>query len=701
MIIPEKELPVEEASEDVYDWKQHYWLAQPFMSKDFGEEVFRRFGKHATQWDTHTPVGEAVWTAYRVYHGLVGMPNGMQISSPVVSLMETGEFGEFLSLTVNQYRSLVRHKIAMITSERIAWDPQASTSDSSSAKQVTLCRNLLDYMSRAKLFEQKFADQMEMSEVTGSGFLPIGWDARAGFNGEGDVWAEVKAPWEVCHEKVRDYETCTWWIFTRMESRFDWIAHFADADPEKAKRISELDIDKRLTVGVRTSTAEDENEDRIPVLYVYANATKACPKGRLAVYAAEDIPLIDGPMPYGPYSPITRLCGGEYLGTSIPIANSWSLLPIQEAVNAAWSAIVTRLDLGAVPDITAPDGTEFEQGSFGGANLIKTTPGLEKPELLDLLQIPGALPNLVELFTKAGEDLFGINSVQRGNPNENITSGSMAALVQSMGVQFNSSEERAYVMNLEATGTNLVRVIQRCATEEQIISIAGQDEQWTTQKFIGEDLKQVLRVAVKTTSALMKTLTGRKEIADQLLVNKLIEDPRQYLQAIETGNLSPLFRSAVDQLTVIKEENERMLRGEQPRVLNWDHHALHVRDHLCQLNTDARYDMQRSELIQNHIQEHIDLWGQLSRESPDILEATGCPPLSQAFAVGQQAMQMGAGGQPIEQPAKVQPTAVPGSDEAKAPPGPKPAPKGQEPSQAGPSLPKPAKPPNQAQEGIQ
>lgn len=699
--MPEKEVDLGTPSEEeAFDWQQHFWLAQPYYSREFGDAVFERFGKHAKNWETHTPVGEAVWTAYRAYHGLAGLASNLQITGPVVSLMEQGEFGEFLSLTMNHYRGLVRHKVALITAERIAWDPQAATSDSESSKQVSLCRNLLDYAGRAKLFEQKFAEQMEMAEVTSVGFMALGWDANAGLHGEGDIWAEIYAPWEVTHEQVRNYETVKWHIFRRLESRWDWIARLAKDDPEKARQLHQLEPDKQLRVGVRTNQVTDSDEDRIPVLYVYASPTAACPDGRLSILASEDIVLLDGPMPYGPVAPITRLAGSQYLGTSIPIANSWALLPIQEAYNACVSAIMTRVDIGAVPDITTPEGTEYEQGQFGGANLLKTPPGVtERPQLLDLLQIPNSLPNTADYLKKTAEELFGINSVIRGNPNENITSGSMAALVQSMGVQFNSAEERAYVLNLEAAGTHVLRIYQRCATVEQIISVAGQDEAWTTRKFVGEDLTQVLRVAVRTTSALMKTLTGRKEIADQLLNAKLIEDPRQYLQAIETGNLSPLFKSAVDQLTIIKEENERMLRGEKARVLIWDHHALHIRDHLCQLSTDARYDDGASQVIQNHIQEHLDVWSQLSRESPDVLEAIGCPPLSQSFSVGQQAMQMGEGGAGMEQPSQVQPMKMPGTEAPKQAPGPKPQPRGQEPSSAGPSLPKPSKPPNQQPEG--
>jgi hypothetical protein len=685
----------EEEPPQPYDYREHYWLAQPPMSEEFSSAVMERFEKHAKRWDSNSPIGEAVWTAYRMYHGLATNMSSPAQTSPTISLTETGEYGEFLSLFVNHYRGLVRHQLALVTADRPTWDPQASTSDSDATKQVSLCRNLLDYLMSAERFDQKLYDQQEMMAVTGVAYQALGWDERMGKAGK--VWSSVLAPWECAHEHVREYEDCTWWIFRRWESRHDWAAYFAETDPDKARKVAGYDPPKYMLCGVQDADPDDWSEtDRIPVLYVYANPTKANPGGRCAIVMDESTVLSDGPMPYGDVSPVTRVCAAHFIGTSIPYGNSWSQLPLVDALTTVLSTMMTRLDLFGVPDVTVPDGADLERGSIGGANMISYTPGLAPPQILDMLSIPSALPQLAEMLKTTMEELSGINSVTRGNPAENISSGSMAALVQSMSVQFNSAEERTYTFNLEATGTNLLNIYKRCATEEQIITIAGQDERWTTKQFVGKDLDNVLRVAVKTASAMSKTLPGRKEIADQLLQAGMVKDPKEYLAAIETGNLAPLFRGPVDQQAIIKNENERMARGEPVIVLNWDHHGLHVRDHLCELNTGARYDPKRRQLVENHLQEHMKLWTELSQRAPDILEATGCPPLTSAFQVGQMMAQAG-GAPPGEQPSAAPPQEMPGSAEMEKPPGPKPAPPGKEQSQAGPSIPQPAQPPRSPQ----
>lgn len=690
----ERQLREEESG--VYDFRKEFWLASPFFSDTIANEVCERWRKHALKWMGTDPLTAAVWTAYRTYHGLTSA--NVDETSPTVSLTETGDEGEFLALAVNHFRGLVRHQLALVTAERPAWDPQARTSSAESAKQVRLTRNLLDYVMGAKRCDQKIYDQLELAVVAGAGFCAYGWDATAGLDGEGDLTVSVLAPWEVYHEDVRDYADCRVWIFVRYEPRWDWVAHFAESDPEKAERIKALDPDKSLYCGVHTHEPRELAEsDRIPILYLYASASKACPKGRLAAVAGPGLVLLDSAMPYGSTAPITRICAAEFLGTSRPLANSWSQLPLMEAFNAIVSVIMTRADLGGVPDVAVPPNAEYEQGTLGGANKIEADMANEgKPQLIDLLQIPDVLGKLLEALKSWMEELSGINSVTRGNPSSNITSGSMAALIASQAVQFNSADERAYTFALEAAATNILRIYQRCASDEQLISIAGEDERWAVQSFTSADLNEILRVAVKRASPYLKTLAGRKEIADQLLVNKMIADPREYIAVIENGELSPLFKGPVDQLVIIKTENERIRGGEEVPVLMTDNHQLHIREHLCELDTDARGDQAFLQRMMAHIhQGHFMQWQKASLEAPDLCVAFGYQPLpfAQQAAMAAQQMMSGVPGGATPSGPGAQPQPLPNTASPTNKPGPEPEPKGNAPDQGAPSVPQPAKAP--------
>jgi hypothetical protein len=675
-----------------YDFREHYWLARPAFSKDFASEVWTRYKKHSDQWNASgDPIAQAVWKSYRTYHGISSIDS--TASTPDIDLVENGDDGALISMAINHYRSLVRHKLALNTAQRAAWDPQARTSGAEAMKQVRLTRNICDYYWTAKRFDQRNYDQAELMEIAGVGFCVQGWDYNAGLGAQGDVWAQTIAPWEMCHQDVRNYLDCRFWIFVRWESRWDWVARLAKHQPEQAKRLAELDVDDMFTCGVRTLRPEQSRSDtdQIPLLYVYANASTSCPHGRLAIVAQSDLTLVDTPLPYGPVAPVSRMCAAEYCGTSKPLANSWSMLPLMDGLYVAVTAVMTRLDFGAVPDVAISEDTEFEQGDLGGLNLLRVPEGTTMlPTLVDAMQIPPVLTEVIKLLVSTMEAMTGINSVTRGQPDANITSGSMAALIQSMAAQYNSAEDRAYNLALEELGTYLIGIVQRLAGEGQLVSIAGEDERWAIKSFKAEDLNQIQRVAVKVVPAILKTLGGKMEIADKLLERGLIKHAPEYYSVLETGNLSSPFKGAVDELTMINSENERMRRGEPVYVLITDNPYLHIQHHKCELDTDARDDPEYTKRQLEHITEHFRVANEMSLKTPDMCHAMGWEPFPQAASIAQAVQQMQGGGSMPTPPAPA-PQERPNA-EPRAKPGPEPKPPGDEPSQAAPAVPMPAKP---------
>lgn len=686
----ERGLSAQRGEVEPFDFEQHYWLAKPAFSADFAGEVWRRWKKHSEQWSAEAdPIAQAVWKSYRTYHGISS--TDVLSASPDIDLVTGGDDGELISMAINHYRSLIRHKLALNTAQRTAWDPQARTSSAEAMKQVRLARSICDYYWTANRFDQQNYLQAELMEMAGVGFCVQGWDYNAGFDASGDAWSQAIAPWEMCHQDVRDYKDCRWHIFVRWESRADWAARLAKHQPEAARRVWELDVDDMFTCGVRTLREDMRRSetDQIPLLYVYASASSSCPRGRLAIVAADDLVLVDNPLPYGAKAPVSRMCAAEYSGTAKPLANSWSMLPLMDGLYLAVTAVMTRLDFGAIPDLVLTEDTDFQQGDLGGLNALRVPEGTTMlPTLLDALQIPQVLPDVIKFLVQTMEAMTGINSVTRGQPDPNITSGSMAALIQAMSAQYNSAEERAYDLAREETGTQLIWIVQRMAGEGQLVSIVGEDERWSIQRFKADDLGEIQRVAIKSVPAVLKTLGGKMEVADKLLERGLIRHPQDYFAVLETGSLSPVFKSPVDELTIIKSENERLRAGERVIVLTTDNPYLHIQEHKCELDTDARDDPEYTARVLAHIEEHFAVANAMSLQTPDMCRAMGWEPFQGAAMIAASVQQMQSGGAPGGAlPAPKAPASEPPKK-----PGPAPRPPGEEPSQAAPSLPQPAKP---------
>jgi hypothetical protein len=689
-------MPGSGEAREPYDWERDHWLSQPYFSKEFASEVVDRFGSHVEMWGgRQSNVSSATWAAYSAYHGLEGPSYSGTGLDPIVSITEAGEAGEFLSMRMNQYRGLVKHQIALVTANRPAWDVVARTTDSKASSQKTLTEQLLDFEMDSKGKGLALKTQYEIAKVCAAGFLALGWNEHFGLDGKGEVWALPLTPWEVAHERVRVYSDCNWWIFRAYESRWDWVAKFAKDDPEKAEKIRGLSSDQNVANAfMYNDPSQREDSDRIEVLYVYARPTRSCPKGRVAIVAEGDLVLLDGPNPYGDECPITRICPAEFVGTSVPYGDSWVLLAPDEAFNACLSMALTRVDAFGVPDIAVPAGSDYKPSDFSGRNLLEITPGGGDPHAIDLLKIPPELGNMMDRLKGGMEDLSGINSVTRGNPQENVTSGSYAALLQSMAVQFNSADEAAWIFNLERVGSLIIRIYQRCATTAQLVNICGSDEAWTAKEFTGESLDRVERVAVKVANALSKTVAGRMQMSEQMLqIPGAIQFPQELVSVMQTGNIKPLLSGPANKVFLIKSENERILRGEQPRVSVLDDDRLHIAEHSCLMDTHAREDIELAKSIQAHIDEHMASWRDKTMKNPDLLEALGQPPLSNAAMVRDQTNAQTQGQQPGPQQPGPRQQQQPGTEPAKAKPGPERAPPGKEPG-AMPNQPEPARTPS-------
>jgi hypothetical protein len=83
----------------------------------------------------------------------------------------------------------------------------------------------------------------------------------------------------------------------------------------------------------------------------------------------------------------------------------------------------------------------------------------------------------------------------------------------------------------------------------------------------------------------------------------------------------------MDETILIKDENERMLLGEDVVAISFDAHYLHIREHRAILQSqELRRDPELVQRVLSHIQEHIEL---LKTTDPDLLMIINEQPIQQ------------------------------------------------------------------------
>jgi hypothetical protein len=403
-----------------------------------------------------------------------------------------------------------------------------------------------------------------------------------------------------------------------FQNKFNLMAKY----PELADKISRMQT-KNYASQYRLSVFSNDNTDDIPVYEFFHKRSEALPEGRYVMFLDDDLVLLDLPLPYRDI-PVYRIAAGDYMGTPYGYSPMFDVFPLQEAVNSLYSTIMTNQSAFGVQNLFVPRGADLDINSLEGAlNILE---GNAKPEPLNLTQTPPEVFNFLQMLIQGMETISGVNSVTRGNPEASLKSGTALALVQSMSLQFISGLQNNYVKLIEDIGTSLINILKDYAKTPKTVALIGKNNRSFLKQFTGDEIGSINRVIVSVGNPLARTTAGRVQMAEQMLQMGLIKNPKQYFEVINTGNIDVVYENDMNEILLIKKENEILMSGKPVMAELLDQHAQHIMEHRSVMaDPDLRMNADLRMVVQQHIQEHIDY---LRNADPDLLMLTGQQPLS-------------------------------------------------------------------------
>lgn len=544
-----------------------------------------------------------------------------------------GEQGEIVHLNVNHFRNLAQHMVVMITANRPVMKARAINTDAKSMSQAYLADGILDYYMREKHLEKVLRDAVEMAVVMGSSFVKMEWNAMAGdefdFDEEtneraytGELEFSKLSPLDVVFDGTKESWDQDWVLCRSSKNRYDLIAKY----PEYEDRILGLQS-KDQVLGFSTSTFSNDETDDVFIYEFYHKRTEAVPEGRYMLFLDTDIVLLDTSLPYRQV-PVFRISASDIMGTPYGYSPMFDVYPIQEGINSLYSTIMTNQNATGIQNIWVKPGSDLNVENIGGSlNIIETE---NKPEPLQLTATPQEVFSFLETLIQSAETVSGVNSVARGNPEASLKSGTALALVQSMSLQFMSGLQQSYVRLIEDVGTALINILKDFATTPKVVALVGKNNRPLLQEFTGEKISSISRVIVDVGNPLANSTAGKVQIAEQMLQMGIIKNPAQYFQVMNTGRLDAAFEDEMDELLLIKRENELLMEGNPPIVSPLDKHNEHIMEHRAVLaDPDLRTNPDLVRIVLEHIQGHIDA---LRNTDPALLQLIGQQPLPPAGA---------------------------------------------------------------------
>lgn len=555
---------------------------------------------------------------WRFYHGIFNE----QMSNGYHEITFGGQQGELAQLPVNHFRNIAEHIKNMILADRPTMEARSINTDAKSITQTYLAEGILDYYMREKKLEDYIQRATEMAIVLGSAYVRMEWNATAGemydFDPEtgekaqsGELEFTNLSPFDVVFDGTKEYWDNDWLIVRSWKNRFTLAAKY----PEYAEKILGLSTKSDSAI-YRLSIFSNDQTDDIPVYEFYHKRTDALPEGRYTLFLDSDIVPLDLPLPYREI-PIYRVAAGEYMGTAYGYSPMFDIYPIQEALNSLYSTILTNQSAFGVQNLFVERGSDLDINSLEGSLNIIT--GNKPPVPLQMTATPKEIFDFLGILVNAIETISGISSVTRGNPEASLKSGTALALVQSMSIQFISGLQKNYVKFVESVGTSLINILKDFAKTPQTVAVVGTSNRYMMKEFTGDDISSINRVIVSMGNPLAMTAAGRTQMAEQMLQMGLIKTPEHYFEVITTGEIKTMYESEIQELVLIKSENELFLEGQGAMVIAdpWDEHSKHILEHRSVMaNPDVRHNPELRQYVQKHIQEHINY---LRTVDPDLL----------------------------------------------------------------------------------
>lgn len=560
------------------------------------------------------------------------------------SMYKSGEMGELTRSFWNHERNILLHLKSKVTQDKISYKSMVTNSDAKSAQNRELCDGLLNHITESDVYklDMKVDQSVEDTEVFGESAVAAIWNKHKGpifmpgdpeqgipDQHEGDIEYWNVTPLDlIINTTLQERGHVQWKIWRRWVNKYDLAAEY----PDYGNQLKDLS-DTESTYGTKLVTLIHHDNETIPVFYAFHADTPAVPGGRFLMFADPTTILEDSTLEEAGYGeiPIYDNISSTMAGSPFGYTVAFDIIPLQQELNELVSAVTTNNINFATQCVMAPKGSNLHyQNLATGMTFIEWDPKMgpnSKPEALNLLHSAPETYQLIDKLIQNMEVLAGVSALDRGVPDQSITSGQYAALITTNSVIFQAPLQRAYARLCEKLATGTIDILRRNMKADRVTQIIGLNKASIAQTWGPQDLAMISGVTIERLNPMLQTPAGKMQLADVLMKSGLIKDPQQYIGVYTDGDLPQLYHRQETQLVLVKAENEALLKGANLTPAITDNHVMHILEHTANIDTvEARLNPNQPYVVAtlNHIMAHINM---LTTINPILAGIIGDPSL--------------------------------------------------------------------------
>jgi hypothetical protein len=517
---------------------------------------------------------------------------------------------------VNRILPTVQNRLARLLKNPPRWDVRPKSGDEEDKDAARLAEQVIIQLWDQLHINRKRIPLTMWLQQCGISYFKVSWDETAGEKRVmpneklNEETGETTVTYDVVSEGDIRVDVCSFFeIFpdpyakgwddnhSLIQAKIRKIDYFKDHFPETGHLVKEEDCwlnslayESRInsintTTGTAGSPATQLKDSAIEISY-YEKPSKKHPYGRHIITAngvklKDDILPIDE-IPFVKFDDI--IVGGKFSSEAIIT----HLRPLQDQINrgkqmrAAWSnRMLTGKIIAARGHNIAAEAFNDQSGEMIKYDQLPNTP---PPQALQMPVIPQYAFEEEKTLKDDMNDTAGINEASRGQlPSSSIPAIGMQLLVEQddtrIGIE-TECHEFAYADLCRI----LLKFVDKYYETERLLKIAGENMEYTVQKFSGTDIRKNFDVHVIRGS----TLPGSKVLKRQEIMNLHQQgyfgnpqDPRvlqNVLSMLEFGDEYQGWKKISLRKAQINRGIKMIEQGTKPPVSEFDDHALWMQE---------------------------------------------------------------------------------------------------------------------------
>lgn len=538
----------------------------------------------------------------------------------------------------NHIAPILETRLAKLGRVKAKAQVRPATSDDEDVASASLATKLIDAVCKENDFSSQLALANSWSEITGSAFFKVTWDAEKGHaldaSGEikeGDVTITLCPPFEIFPEDI---------AITDIDKQSS-IMHAKVLTTKEVKRIWGKDVkggevnvfsfDNAQVGGGFGYTASvpkivsEKRENSVAVIEKYEAPTHEYPNGRLIIVAGDTL-LYQGDMPYlngedgtRGYPFAKQVCIDNltnFFGTSVVER----IIPVQRAYNTVKNRKHEFMNRMAVGVMAVEDGSvdtdDLEEEGLPPGKVVVYRQGSTPPIMLSPTQVPSEFSREEEKLLNEFVMISGVSEVTTySQVPANVASGTAISLLLEQDDTRIALTADSLRESIKRISKQVLRLYRQFAKVPRVKRITGDNGDVEIASFCAGNIDSE-DIVFDTISDIEDTLSARRAMVYDLLKLGLFADENGKLNASTKARLFEILGfgnwedgRSNDEIHIKKALKENMeLEKKDVPVDVYDDHALHIAEHvrMC-VSTKCVSDKAVRDRVANHIAKHTEL----------------------------------------------------------------------------------------------